>query len=301
MADLTPEQAAQIQAMMANVEEAHRAVVTSRTALSALIAGGKATCTDVRTYNLLAKAVYAYQASVAGIIRANGGAAPAIPPPLYVAWKGVSGEAAISVDCSQLRGAVGNGLGDYYVPPERVEWKQEATPADVQVVNQVVAAVGKVQVQPSNGRLGFAPLAAIPIILIGIVVIVIAAIVLKIVEALKDIPAKIETTKQVAIQAKQHQAVLDRRQACYADCANRGGDAIQCAKACDRLNPSFKPTLPSTGWGWLGTLAALGVLGLVGYGGYRFLRGRQYGGGGRALPGRSDLPVLDAEYSERAA
>jgi hypothetical protein len=300
---LTPEMAENVQAMMANVETAYRQTNATRTALSMLISAGRATCNDVKLYNLRVKAVYAYQASVAGIIRANGGSPPTVPAPIYVGWRGVQGDAFANVDCSaaQMRGwsrALGR-VGDYYVNPNEVEWRQGALPADNTTVSQVVAAAGNAAV---SAGLGAAPLlAAIPIILIGIIVIVTSVILLKIVEALTDVPGKVETTKQVAIQAEQHRLTLEARAKCYGDCVATGKDATECAKSCDRMLPKFVATYPGGGWGLFGTVAGVAVLGLAVYAGVRYVRA---GDGGRsrshALTTRQKADAIDADYSEAA-
>lgn len=308
---ITEAQGAAVQQMMAYVESAYRNANAARTALSMLIAAGAATCTDIRTYNLQVKAVYAYQASVAGIIRANGGQAPTVPAPIYVVYKGIAGEQAANIDCgaAQLRGWAANGLGDYRVNPAQVEWRQEAMPSDTQLVARVVAQAGNAAV--AAGGLGNPLLAAIPIIIIGVIVIVAAVIVLRIVEALTDIPGKKETTKQIAMQAEQHKLTLEARASCYTACTAAGKDPVECAKACDRLTPSFVAKYPGGGWGIFGTVAGVAVLGLVVYAGYRYASaggGMKYGGwntgGGhhKALPaGRDNADAIDAEYEERAA
>lgn len=309
MAELTPELVANIQGMMANVETAYRQVNRAKTALSALMNAGRATCNDVKTYNLQVKAVYAYQASVASIIRANGGAVPPIPPPVYVAYKGIAGDQAINIDCSsaQMRGP--DGVPAVFVRPDQVEWREGATSSDTAVIQQLTAAAQAAVVQ-GNQTLGAAPLlAAIPIIIVGIVVVVAGYIVLKIVEALKDVPAKRETTRQIAIQAEQHSANLEKREKCYADCASRGGDPIACAKSCDRLIPSFSPTLPGGGWGVIGTIIGIGIIGLVGYAGYQAWQGGMFDASRydrrRSLPrGKYEIDrdnAIDADYAERAA
>ena len=73
---LTAQQAQQIQAIAAQVEVAWREITKTRTALSFLIQHGKATCTDIKTYNLLAKSTYFYQRAMADTIRGAGGQAP---------------------------------------------------------------------------------------------------------------------------------------------------------------------------------------------------------------------------------
>lgn len=307
---ITQEMADNVQAMMANVESAYRQTNAARTALSTLIAAGAATCRDVQLYNLQVSAVYAYQASVAGIIRANGGSPPTVPAPTYVGWRGVSGDAFANVDCgsAQMRGwSPRTGFlgapNDYFVNPSDVEWRQGALPSDNALVSQVVARAGNAAV--AAGQLGALPLlAAVPIIIIGVIVIVAATIILKIVEALTDIPGKRETTRQVAIQAEQHRMTLEARASCQTACVNTGKDPTECAKACTRSLPDFVAKFPGGGWGIAGTVAGVAVVGLVAYAGYRYvsagggLPSFTRGGGSRALTQRQKDEAIDAEYDE---
>lgn len=319
MAALTEQQAQDIGVMMANVEAAHKETVAARTALSALLAVGRATCGDVRAYNLNTKAVYAYQASVAGIIRANGGDAPVIPPPLYIAWRGVAGDQAVDIDCNsaQMRGLGAPAQDVVFLDSKTVEWRPGATTDDVAMINQVVAA-GNAAIAQQAG-LGLAPLAvtAITIVLYGLFVVVAGYIAIKLVEAIRDVPSKRETTRQIAIQAVEHRKSLEQRAACYNDCTTRGRDPVECAKACDRLVPGFKPALPAGGLGIVGTIAGVAILGLTIYASWRFVAGggmermrmrrerrdRRSNGGGRAqraLPSHRDA-IIDAAFTERAA
>ena len=58
MAELTATQAQQLQTIAAQVEVAWREITKTRTSLSFLIQSGRATCNDIKTYNLLAKSTY---------------------------------------------------------------------------------------------------------------------------------------------------------------------------------------------------------------------------------------------------
>lgn len=309
---LTPELANAVQAMMNNVEAAYKQTNAMRTSLSVLMAAGQATCTDVRTYNLQVKAVYAYQASVAGIIRANGGQAPTVPAPIYVTYKGVTGDQAANIDCAggQLKGwrpvvRDGQFLGDYFVDPRHVAWRQEALPSDHQTVAQIVAQAGDNAVAAGQlqGPLGLAPLVVVAVVIVGVVIGVVAAIVLRIVEALTDIPGKKETTRQIALQAEQHRQMLDQRAACYTDCVNRGQDPTACAKSCARLASDFNPVIASGGLGIFGKLLGVAVVGGLAFVGWKLLaprlgrRSAPGGGARRALP---EPGVIDAEYTEYA-
>lgn len=302
MAELTPEQAQQIQALAANVEVAWREVNRSKTALSYLIQVGRATCSDVKTYNLIAKSTYFYQKSMADLIRGAGGNAPAVPELVYVSWKGRTGDQAVDIDCgqAQMQGWQPDGLGDYYVNPEQVEWKFGPTPGDVMDVQRVLSGVNFAN-KPSASELGAAPLVVIGIILVGVIIAVAAYAVLKMVEAFTGLPQRIEQTKQTAIAAERHRATLEARQKCLADCAVKGKDPIACAKSCARVLPDFKAPGGGSSMGILGWILGLVIVGGLGYLGYRALRGR-----GRYLPDKDDDDdgvdgvgdYIDAEYVE---
>lgn len=309
---LTQQQINDVQALTANVDASYRALGRSRTALSYLINAGQATCNDVKAYNLMVKSTFFYQKSIAEIIRAQGGTPPAIQQPYYVAYKGRSGEDAVNIDCSTaLSGWKATGLGDYFIDPKDVEWKVGPTPSDTAAIGQVLGRLSKDQ-GLGNPLL----LVAVPIILWGIVITVTGLIVLKIVEALTDVPGKREYTRQVQVAAERHATTMEARQKCVMDCLAKGGDHTTCARNCSRLYSDFKPPAAAFSLGLIGKIvigvAAIGGLLLVGTIVYRRVAD---GGGGmfqpvgnrRALPpGRGDDDdededddVIDAEYEEK--
>lgn len=309
MPTLTDQQANDVKVMMANVEAAYQESLKARAALSVLLTVGKATCRDVVQYNLATKAIWAYQASVCGIINASGGSAPVVPPPYYLGWRGVSGDAAVDIDCSsaQMRGL--GAAPTSYVDPNAMTWRPGATASDTATVQQAVAAAQRALAARPNAGLGIAPVpvtAIIYVVIFGLAVAVAGYIVLKIVEVFGDVPQKREQTRQIAVQATEHRRTLEQRAKCYQDCTTRGRDPIECAKACDRLTPDFKPVIPPGALGFVGKIAGVAVLGLVVYAGWRFVasggmdRRARGSGGQRALPSSRDQ-IIDAESEERAA
>lgn len=292
MADLTPAQAQGIQQIAAQVEAAHREIVKSRTALSILINAGRATCTDVKTYNLLAKSTYFYQKAMADTVRGAGGQPPDVQPPLYVGWKGVSGDQFANIDCStaQLAGnGFPDGLGDYYLNPNKVEWRSGEAPSDRQMLTQAFAGV-TLGPDPNAGNLGNPLLAAaIPIILWGVVIAITGYVVLKIVEVLKDVPGKVEHTRQTAIAAERHRATLEARAKCLTDCAAQGKDPTACAKACAKVLPDFSPPKPyGGGMGIFGWVLGAALVGLAAWVGWRLFTGRGLLPGGDGVDGADD-------------
>lgn len=298
MADLTPQQAAELQALAANVEQAYREITRMRTALSYLVNAGRATCSDVRTYNLFAKSTYFYQKSMSDLIRGAGGSAPVVQEPLYVAWKGMSGEAAINIECGQVQGP--GGFGEAYVDASKVEWRAGATPNDTQAIQQFLTGAG-VATPPVNGQLGLTPIGVIGIIIVGVFVTIAGYIALKLVEAFTGLPQRIEHTRQTAIAAERHKATLEARAKCLADCTAAGKDPAACAKGCDKALPGFRmPAFSGMGiFGWV--LGAVVVGGLV-WLGYRAFTGQ------KLLPGMDGADddelgndAIDVDFMERVA
>jgi hypothetical protein len=292
MADITPQQAQQLQAIAAQVEVAWQNITKAKTALSYLMQAGKATCTDVKTYNLLAKGTYYYQKSMADTIRGAGGQAPDIHPPMYVAWKGRTGDAAVMVDCTQagMSGWTPTGMGDFFVNPHQVEWRNEAMPSDVDALRQTLGRVSFADRPPAN--LGYVGL-IIALIVGGVVLSVLGYIALKIAEVLGDLPQKQEYTKQMAITAERHRATLDARAKCLSDCENAGKDPIACAKSCAKVLPDFAPPSAGGGMGIIGwALGGALVIGL-GYLGYRAWSGGWHHG---LVPGTDGVDGSDDGY-----
>jgi hypothetical protein len=287
-----------VQDIMANVQAAYVSLERGRASLSALINSGMATCQDIKVYNLQVRSVWAYQSSVAGIIRAQGGQAPVIPAPYYVGWRGVPGDRFADVDCSsaQFAGVGAPPAGATRVDPQNVEWRQEVIPGDQAFVTNLINQAGAAAVTAGQqAGLGNPLLAAVPLIIVGVLVAVALVIILKIAEVFMDIPGKKEVTKQIAAQTTAHNAVMEKRTSCYQSCVATGKDATECARNCARLYPDFVAKYPGGGLGIVGTIAGVAVLGLAIYAGYRYVASRPVGGGGRRARA---LPAAGDDYDE---
>jgi len=285
---LSQEQQVQgVQQIMANVQVAYDNLARGRATLARLIQNGLATCQDIKVYNIQARAVWQYQDAVAKTIRAQGGQAPVIPAPIYVGWRGVAGDRFADVDCDapQFAGAEAPGVGAAIVDPANVEWRQEVIPQDAATVAQLVDQAGRAAVSAgTQAGLGALP-AVVPLIILGILVTVGLVIVLKVAEALMDIPGKREVTKQIAAQASAHDAVMQKRESCFTACVNTGKDRTVCARDCSRLYDTFKPQYPAA-WGIVGKVIGVAAVGLLAYAGYRFIRGGGLDRVRAAIPGR---------------
>lgn len=299
MANPTPQQTAFVQQASADVEVAYQAVLRARRAIDTLARAGQLTCGDVRNYNLQASAVWAYQESTARIIRAGGGAPPAIPEPSYIAWKNIPGDQAADIDCNApgMRGTLGRifGRGRLGAPIDgnTITWRTGASVKDKAHVDAVVARALATARKASGPNLGNPIALVVTIVLVGILVAVAKELVIAIGEAFHDTEGKRLDYKSVSVQAQQNTAILEKRASCYADCSGKGRDPALCATSCATAYPPFKPTLSSNGLGIVGTIAGVAIIGVVGFAGFKWVSGggidRMRSSSGRRLSERHEL------------
>lgn len=302
----TQEQADNLKALADNIEVIWRTLQRSKRALSVLTNAGRATCTDVLTYNQQVEYTYTYQRTLADLIKLNGGSPPSVPLPLYVAWKGKTGDAALRVDCAtaQLSGAQPTGSGDYYVGADKVEWVTAETQASKNAIDEVMArARAQAAGQRQPGQLGFPFVAAALFVLIVGVTVAIAAVAIRpIVDALSGVSARKEQSRQVAVTAERHAATLEARSKCYDDCLAKGKEPTICARDCSRLNPVFTPPAWATG-GLFGKVLIGAVIIGVGFVGYKLYKNGTFdglfeGGGGDTAPAGTSGYLSDGDYED---
>jgi len=258
-----------------NVEGLYQALRLAAANISGLLQLGTATCDEVRAYNLWAMATFNAQKGMLDTLRANGeSGVPDMPtPPTLFTWRGVSGQAALSIDCageeSSLSGAMKRALrgptpqsvllstNDIVINTTdafALQPKNSPTFASLFQVQQARAQGG------TNG-LGF------PIVLIVIAGIVIAAsvAVVAVMSYLKASSIQESNSKQVRLQAEAFANYTDARLQCQQRCVSGGLDHNSCVKQCADLigKPNIKlPDEPfSSEWGlleWTGFTVLLG-------------------------------------------
>jgi hypothetical protein len=276
---LTQDQSAALQRITGNVESGYQSMARAKTALSALIAAGKATCHEVRAYNLYTTAIYNFQKATLQTLRGAGQTdVPALPPlPVYVAWRGITGDKAINIDCAQaqMQGATPTPAGDFYVGANMVEFRVGTDTTDsvpIATISQLVNAAKKdPSAQAPPPGLGAVPL--VTIIIIGLVVALTAVVAVALTYLYSDLKAREEETKQITIQAAQYERTLAARASCLEQCLDKGNSPDDCTKACAKTLPSFDPSYrPDNNWGLFATIGAVAVVGVLGVVGYKIWR-----------------------------
>lgn len=296
MSTPTVAQAEHLQAMLADVEIAYQSLLRARQAINVLARAGALKCGDVRGYNLQSSAVWAYQSAAARLARAAGSQMPPIPDPVYITWKGITGDRASDIDCNTTRmsGALFGAqrlvhrcdLGAA-ISPDVLEWRSGPSASDEA---RVQAMVGRGQ-QAALAGLAGAGLGALPLLaawaigvaIAGVGVWIVKEAIVSIIEAFHDTPGKREATKQLGIQATQNTAVLKARADCYTDCTGRGVAPAQCTSSCEDLHPPFDPETSGTGFGIVGKAVGIAVVGLVAFAGWKYIDKRMQRSGGDEL------------------
>lgn len=206
--------------------------------IQSLLNAGRATCDEIKAYNLWALAIYNTQRGMLTALRASG--EPNIPelpayPTLFM-WRGVAGADAWRIDCNAtqqgltgaLRDAMNPGPNVIYLSTQEVETfseDQSAIPANTPNLSTLVAV--------TQGSLGWVVLG---LVIAGIVLAVTAAAGLyALANYWQEQSIQEETTARAKVQAVAFQQYTSARVGCYQDCLSRGYTQAQCTDVCSKL------------------------------------------------------------------
>ncbi len=224
-----------------NIEATYQSIRKVARNLSGLLAVGRATCDEIKAYNLYAVAVYDTQRGMLATLRAQGQNVPTLPPsPTLFAWKGVSGEQAYQIDCTKeapnsLQGALAAAVASSAQPDTKF-----LSSKDIQIVTQDPdvffperASLAQISQTGADAGLGFAPLV---MLVIAAVVIAVAAVAIPALMAwLKEKEIQEETTARTKLQAQAFENYTATRMACYDSCIAKGNSIDDCIKTCKGL------------------------------------------------------------------
>lgn len=292
-----------------NIESTYQSLRKVARNLSGLLAVGRATCDEIKAYNLYAVAVYDTQRGMLATLRAKGQNVPALPPtPTLFAWKGVSGDKAFQIDCKKeansLQGSLAAAMASSAQPDAKFLSAQ-----DIQVVSQDPnvffperTSLAQIAQQGANaglgGELGIAPVIVIVIAAIAIAVAAIAIPALM--QYLKEKEIQEETTARTKLQAQAFENYTATRMSCYDSCISKGNTIDSCIKTCKGLVD--KPQLDVIPRSGLTTgsplLQKVGLIAVAGIGALILLKLHRSGvfeGMFRSRPGRRHKEVVDIE------
>ena len=258
-------EAERIQKISANIETAYQSMRRAARNITALLAVGRATCDEIKAYNLWCLALYNTQRGMLTSLRAAGEVnVPELPGyPTLFAWRGYTGEDAWRIDCNAEQQGLTGALRDAMQsdrPQQFVSLQQVAIitqdqgllhPEKGPDLSMLVAATGK-----ADG-LGVVPIVWIVIAGIALAVGVTLGIV-ALARYLTEKSIQEETTERTVIQADAFEKYTAARMSCYTDCTTRGNTVEACSAACaklvDKPNLKIDPARPESGFGFWGTI-----------------------------------------------
>lgn len=270
------DQAKQLKTIADNLEVTWQSLRRAAANIAGLLQAGRATCDEVRAYNLWAVAVYNTQRGMLATLRANGEqGVPELPPaPTLFTWKGVAGADAWKIDCGNEATTLSGAMKKALKGP--TDTTQYLSTNEVNIVTQ-----DQFLTQPDNAP-SFAQLIALQqqraqegVAGLGVawsVVILIAGITIgvgiglaAIMSYLKSSDIQEANTKQTALQAEAFANYTNARLTCYSSCTASGKSTEECVATCAKLvdKPKFTfPGAPNGKWGmlqWIGFTVVAGA------------------------------------------
>jgi hypothetical protein len=245
-----------------NVESLYQAMRRAAGNIAGLLQVGRATCDEVRAYNLWAIACFNTQKGMLATLRANGETGvPELPTaPTLFAWRGQSGANAFQISCAgevksldgALRDAM-NGKNPQYLSTNDMEIQTGDRFVLDPVNSPSFAAL--YNAQQANAQQGVNGLGAAFLIFIAVagIVVGVGVAITAIMKYLETSDIQENNSKQVAMQANAYADYLSARLDCYKTCTGEGKSTETCVATCAKLVAAPKITLPGQGkpWGWL--------------------------------------------------
>lgn len=277
------DQAKQLKAIADNLESTWQSLRKAASHIAGLLQLGRATCDEVRAYNLWAVAIYNTQRGMLTTLRANGQTdVPQLPPaPTLFTWKGVSGSDAWKIDCSGEASSLAGAMTKALRGPD--DSTQYLSTHEVNVVTQdqflmqpdqapsfaQLVALQQQRAQEGVAGTGLGVTWAVVILIAGITVGVGVALA-AIMHYLETTEVKEQETKQIAHQADAFANYTSARLSCYSSCTASGKSTEECVQTCAKLVDKPKFTLPGQGkpWGmlqWIGFTVVAGAGTLVAF------------------------------------
>lgn len=289
------DQSAQVKKITDNIEATFQELRKVAKNISGLLAVGRATCDEIKAYNLYALAIYDVQRGSLASLRASGEAGvPDHPPyPTMFAWKGVSGENAWKIDCSKDSGPV-NGPSDRLTSALSSAFASAAQPGtkflsskEIQIMtsdpfvfspDKNMPSLEEITNQAHNAGLGF-PVVLV-VIVAGIVLAIGAVALAAFAKYLQEKNIQEQTTERTKLQVQAFNQYTATRMNCYDSCINKGGSIDSCIKTCKSLVD--KPVLDVTPRSGIdddagGTLSKIGFIVVAGVGAIALLKLYQRG------------------------
>jgi hypothetical protein len=245
--------------------------------ISGLLQLGRATCDEVKAYNLWALAIWNTQRGMLASLRAGGEPnVPADPgPPTLFVWKGVTGADAWKIDCSGQPSSL-SGLMDAAMDPKRgspyIDPSQMTiSTTDPYAFNPESAPSFAQLFELVNQRAAEKQLGAIPavVLIIGAIAVTVSIAIAAIMKFLEVNSVQEANTEQTALQARAYADYTGARLECFKQCTSGGKSADDCVETCAQLVAKPNIKIPGlSNWGtlqWIGFTVVAGAAGLIAY------------------------------------
>jgi len=263
-----------------DLEKTYQALRVAAAHISGLLQVGRATCAEVKAYNIWALGIYNTQRGMLNTLRLNGQAVPELPTaPTLFPWKGAQGLDAVKFQCpsepSGLSGLMGHALkgptdGEQFLSMDEIDivtqdqyaFNPEAAPS----FKTLLELQAHREQEPQVAGLGI-PIGLV-ILIAGLVVTVAAVAIVAIMRYLETNAVQEANTKQVRLQAEAFAAYTQARLSCYSTCSQQGKTSAECVEICRKLVDKPDIRLPGQGkpWGtlqWIGFTVVAGVGAIV--------------------------------------
>jgi hypothetical protein len=265
-----------LQTIADELEGAYQALRSAASNIAGLLQVGRATCDEVKAYNLWALAIYNTQQGMLDTLRAGGEqGVPDLPTaPTLFTWNGVAGAEAWNLDCggqpSSLSGVMARALSGpqpttAFLSTAQVSIQTQGTgnydPANAPSLATLLA-IQQARANPTGlGVVGV--LIAIAGIAIAISVAIAAIMHYLDVSAVQE-----ANTQQVRLQAEAFATYTAARLSCYASCTQSGRTPEDCTDTCTKLvqKPNIKLPGQDSSWGllqWVGFTVLAGGIGFA--------------------------------------
>jgi len=290
MADqLTSEQAESLKRTTAYIDQTRENLRVMAKHITLLLGAGRATCAQLKAYNLFAISIYETQRGMLAQLRAQNvaGLPESVPAPTLFAWKGVPGEKAILFDCGSgaTAGSLAGAMFNDDTAPQLLGALREATQPASAANRFVSSADVKVLTTDQNflqakapslaelttrltqtGELGLGPLT---IVIVGLFVVLGVLAAVRLYGWYAEMKISENSAKVSANYTTQLNAAYKTATSCLEQCIATGSRGDACAKACDRLVPDPQAPGQVAPTNTLTTVGYVALAGLALYGGWR--------------------------------
>lgn len=262
------DEATRLKAVSDELEATYQLLRKAAANISGLVQLGKATCAEIKTYNLFALAIYNVQRGMLDTLRASGQSdAPVLPTaPTLFAWKGIQGIDALQMNCEQGT----QDLSGASFPAMLKKTLQGPTPTtpflstnEIDIVTQDQWAFSpddapsykalldlQAQREAESRQNGLGLSVGVIILIAGLVISVIAGAVIAIMHYLETSAVQEANVKQTRLQAEAYANYTAARLSCYAQCTQSGKSSEQCIQLCQSLVAEPKIKLPGQDSKW---------------------------------------------------